>query len=238
MKKITTVLFDLDGTLLPMDQDRFVAYYFKKLAEKMAPRGYEPESLIKAVWGGTAAMVQNRGNATNEEVFWDFFSSIYGKESLDDIPLFQEFYEIEFQEAKNVCGFTPEAKHTLELCRKLHLNTVLATNPLFPAVATESRMRWAGVSPEDFSFYSTYENSRHCKPNPDYYQEILDRCHLSPSECLMVGNDVSEDMIARTLGIQVFLLTDCLINKEEKDTSVYPQGSFRDLQNYLLNLPK
>ena len=102
MEKITTVLFDLDGTLLPMDQDLFVKSYFGKLAEKMAPRGYDPDGLIKAVWGGTAAMVQNSGKSTNEEVFWNFFSGIYGEKALRDIPVFQEFYEVEFQEARQV----------------------------------------------------------------------------------------------------------------------------------------
>lgn len=33
---IDTILFDLDGTLLPMDQDAFTEYYFKLLAGKMA----------------------------------------------------------------------------------------------------------------------------------------------------------------------------------------------------------
>ena len=31
---ITTILFDLDGTLLPMGQDEFVRAYFKLLAKK------------------------------------------------------------------------------------------------------------------------------------------------------------------------------------------------------------
>ena len=34
---ITTVLFDLDGTLLPMDQDRFVQSYIGRMAKKLAP---------------------------------------------------------------------------------------------------------------------------------------------------------------------------------------------------------
>ena len=42
----TTILFDLDGTLLPMDQDEFVKAYFSKLAKKLAPLGYEPQKLI------------------------------------------------------------------------------------------------------------------------------------------------------------------------------------------------
>ena len=40
---IKTVLFDLDGTLLPMDQDNFVKAYFKNLAIKLAPHGYDPQ---------------------------------------------------------------------------------------------------------------------------------------------------------------------------------------------------
>ena len=113
---------------------------------------------------------------------------------------------------------------------------VLATNPIFPAIATESRIRWAGLEPKDFEFYTTYENSGYCKPNPDYYREILNRLQVSPGECLMVGNDVTEDMVAETLGMKVFLLTDCLINKEEKDISVYPNGSFEQLLAFVEQL--
>ena len=52
----------------------------------------------------------------------------------------------------------------------------------------------------------------------------------------MVGNDVGEDMIAEKLGMKVFLLTDCLINKANVDISVYPHGSFDDLKNFLNTL--
>lgn len=46
--KLTTILFDLDGTLLPMDNDEFTRGYFKLLAAKMAPLGYEPKRLVDA----------------------------------------------------------------------------------------------------------------------------------------------------------------------------------------------
>ena len=49
----------------------------------------------------------------------------------------------------------------------------------------------------------------------------------------MVGNDVVEDMIARKLGMEVFLLTDCMINKTGADISVYPHGGFDTLLGYL-----
>ena len=71
---IKNILFDLDGTLLPMDMEKFTQGYFKRLVAKAAPRGYEPEKLIKSVWAGTAAMVKNNGGITNEEAFWNKFS--------------------------------------------------------------------------------------------------------------------------------------------------------------------
>jgi hypothetical protein len=49
----------------------------------------------------------------------------------------------------------------------------------------------------------------------------------------MVGNDVTEDMVAKTLGMEVFLVTDCLINKENQDISQYPNGSFPQLLQWL-----
>ena len=113
---------------------------------------------------------------------------------------------------------------------------VLATNPIFPAVATENRMKWAGLVPEDFEWYTTYENSCHSKPNPQYYLDILTQIGCKPEECVMVGNDVDEDMIAETLGLKVFLLTDCLINKSGQDIAKYPHGGFEELRTYLKNL--
>ena len=61
---ITTILFDLDGTLLPMDQDVFVAAYMKGLATTAAPYGYESDKFVKAVMTGTVAMIKNDGRKT------------------------------------------------------------------------------------------------------------------------------------------------------------------------------
>lgn len=231
--KTTTVLFDLDGTLLPMDQDEFTRGYFHLLAEKMAPRGYDPRRLVDAVWAGTAAMVKNDGRETNEAAFWRTFAGIFGEKSLEDLPLFQSFYENEFQRARDFCGFNPQAAEAVARIRAMGCRTVLATNPIFPEVATRSRVRWAGLEPEDFVLITTYEHTRHCKPNPDYYRDILDQLGLSPEECLMVGNDATEDLAAAEAGLRVFLLTDCLINREGKDLAAYPHGGFPELLAYL-----
>ena len=86
----------------------------------------------------------------------------------------------------------------------------------------------AALEPEDFALYTTYENA--C---PDYYRDILSLTGDEPAECLMVGNDASEDMAAETLGMQVFLLTDCLINREQKDISRWPHGGFAELKKLI-----
>ena len=233
---LKVVLFDLDGTLLPMDQEKFTKGYFKLLAAKLAPYGYGPEKLVDEVWKGTAAMVRNSGGRSNEAAFWECFRQGYGEEKLADRPLFDEFYAEDFQKARDCCGFNPKAAEAVSKIGDKGYRLVLATNPIFPAIATESRIRWAGLEPKDFEFYTTYENSGYCKPNPDYYREILNRLQVSPGECLMVGNDVTEDMVAETLGMKVFLLTDCLINKEEKGISVYPNGSFEQLLAFVEQL--
>jgi len=111
---------------------------------------------------------------------------------------------------------------------------ILATNPMFPQPATRNRMGWAGFQPKDFTAYTTYEDCHYCKPSPKYYEELLEKLELCPEECIMVGNDVEEDMIpAGGLGMQVFLLTDCIINKKDRDISAYPQGDFEALRGYL-----
>ena len=231
---IKNILFDLDGTLLPMDMEKFTRGYFKRLVAKAAPRGYEPEKLIKSVWAGTAAMVKNNGRITNEEAFWNKFSEIYGDEkAAADKPMFDEYYRKEFSDVKADCGFNPAAAETVAALKAKGFSLVLATNPIFPAAATESRIEWAGLDKTDFLLYTTYENSHYCKPNPKYYEEILTRLNMKAEECLMVGNDVNEDMIAETLGMKVFLLTDCLINKENKDISVYPHGGFSELMRFV-----
>ncbi len=233
---IKAVLFDLDGTLLPMDQDVFINKYFTLLSDKLVKHGYDRKLLVDAIWTGTGAMVRNDGAKKNEDVFWDKFAEVLGDGVRADEPYFEEFYSKDFDKVREVCGYSPDAALAVAEIKKMGYRTALATNPVFPAIATEKRMAWAGLSPEDFELYTTYENSRYCKPNPAYYMDIVNALGVKPEECLMVGNDVSEDMIAETLGMKVFLLPACLINKEGKDISTYPNGGFFELIRFLETL--
>lgn len=230
---IQAVLFDLDGTLLPMDQEEFTKKYFGALAMKLAPHGYDPKGVAANVWAGTKAMVKNDGSCTNEQAFWRCFEQFYGEKVYADLPVFEDFYKNEFIVAKEACGLNPMAKQSVDAIKRLGLRVALATNPLFPSIATENRIRWAGLQPEDFELYTTYENCNYCKPNTQYYLETIAKMGLQPQDCLMVGNDVQEDMIAASTGMQVFLLTDCLLNKGGEDISRYPNGGFDQLMEFI-----
>lgn len=233
---IKTVLFDLDGTLLPMDQDTFTNAYFKELAKKMAPFGYNPDELVKGVWKGTGAMVRNDGTKTNEEAFWEVFLKIFGEEHKKDLDTFTEFYENEFNKAKEVCGFNEASAEVIAALKEKGKQVVLASNPLFPMIAQKSRMNWAGLNTDDFAYITSYENSHFCKPSKEYYTEIAELLNLNPEECLMVGNNATEDMVAREVGMNVFLLTDCLINDDNVDLAQFRQGGFKELKELIEEL--
>ena len=231
--KIRAVLFDLDGTLLPMDQDLFIKTYLKLLTKKLAGVGYDPTLVVPAVLKGTDAMIANDGKRINEEVFWENFCPAVGRDALLDRDVFEDFYKNDFDNASAVTRKDPMARKIIDMLKARGIQCVLATNPVFPAVATEHRIRWAGLEPEDFTLYTTFENVGFAKPNPDYYRDILKRIGLCAEECIMVGNDVDDDMVAEKTGMGVFLLTDNLINRGGKDISRYPSGDFSALAEFL-----
>ncbi len=238
MSKIKAVLFDLDGTLLPMDQDTFIAAYFGGLTKKFAPLGYDPNALVAGIWQGTKAMITNNGEKLNEERFWECFSGIVGADILNRTEDFDEFYENKFCEVQKSCGYSPRAIDVINAVKAKGLRIILATNPIFPATATHQRCEWAGLALDMFELITTYENSHYCKPNIKYYLEILEKTGLSPEECVMVGNDVGEDMITEKLGMKTFLLTDCLINKSGEDITKYQNGGFNELIEFVEGLNK
>jgi FMN phosphatase YigB (HAD superfamily) len=238
MHTIDTFLFDLDGTLLPMpSQEQFIDVYANTLKEKLSPYG-DTKILTNAVLSGIKAMIDNDGSMTNEKRFWSVFCKISGKKDRDLLPVFLDYYKNEFQLARSATSVNPLAKECIGLLKEKGYCLVLATNPLFPKVATYSRIRWANLSANDFIHITTYENSSFCKPNLSYYEEILRMINKSPDQCIMVGNDVKEDMCANSLGMDTFLLKDNIINKEEADITRYKQGGFKELLEFIKNLDK
>lgn len=234
---LDTILFDLDGTLLPMRQDVFIKSYFGELCRFCAPLGYDPDQVVQAVWKGTEAMVRNDGAVLNHDRFWDAFSALLGEEIRQQEPLLDRFYSEEFHRAKSATRPTPMARECINILKNKGYRLVLATNPLFPLSGVHSRMSWAGIQPEDFEWITHYENSHYCKPNPAYFGEIFDRIEKAPEDCLMVGNDAEEDTAAAQWGCRVYLIRDCLENRKGQELAAYPGGSFQDLLELVRSLP-
>ncbi|MCD8088185.1 MAG: hypothetical protein LUE22_06330 [Oscillospiraceae bacterium] len=63
--------------------------------------------------------------------------------------------------------------------------------------------------------------------------DVLRRLNADPATTLMVGNDASEDTAAGQAGAAVFLLTDCLLNPDNRDIGAFPHGDFDALEAYL-----
>lgn len=237
MDNINTFLFDLDGTLLPMDNDTFTKAYFTALVRRISPLGFEKKRLIDSVWGGIEAMVRNDGSRLNEAAFWTHFADVWGKEALQYLPDFDDFYQNDFLCTKSATQPTPLSGKCIAELKQKGYTLVLATNPIFPKSATAARMAWAGLRAEDFALVTTYENSSYCKPNPEYYADILRRIGKKAEECVMVGNDVQEDMCAKALGIQTILVPDCLIDRTNGSLSDYNCKSLAQLYDFFCCLP-
>ena len=226
------IMFDLDGTLLPMDNDEFTKGYLAMLARSVAPLGYSADAMIPAMWRGVGAMVKNTGERLNSELFWQTFSATLGKSCEEDIPKFDNFYKTEFKDAVRFTQPTPMALKAVEAAKKSADKVVLATNPFFPLVAVEARLAWTGIAPDAFDHITHYDNSSRCKPNPDYYREIAEKIGVDLSKCLMVGNNAEEDIrAAQAAGMSTFLLTDCLICEGEMPDT--PKGDFTALLSFL-----
>ena len=231
---IRAVLFDLDGTLLPMDEEYFKKIYFGEVYKKIAYLGYTLDELLKVIWYGTKAMIKNDGKQTNEELFWKSFIEVHPDRLEENKENFVEIYNTIFPTLSYTCGFQPLAKDFIKALKDKGYEVIIASNPIFPIVATKARVRWAGCNPDDFKYITAYENSRFSKPNLKYYEEILEKTGYKPEEVIMVGNDVREDMIINKLGIDSYLITDCLLNLDNEDINKYKHGTFKEIMDLVL----
>ena len=213
---IKNIFLDLDGTLLPVNEDEFTKLYFGLLYKRVSHRGYEKDAFVKAIWTGVKAIVKNDGSKTNEQVFWDCFKTIYGEKGVEDKAFIDELYTNEFAMTKQVCQDNIYTREIIKTIKDFNLKVALTTQPVFPLNGVITRMGFVGLKPEDFDLITSYENSYFAKPNPKYYQEVLDRLNLKSNEVIMFGNDKNEDCeSASSLGIKCYLVGDYIKGESE-----------------------
>lgn len=200
------VLFDLDGTLLDIDVEAFIGRYYAELARftrALAPGRLDDDSFGLALERGTLAMMREHPGRTNREVFAEVFGAHTGIDLDAEWPRFEAFYHEVFPALSDTASPAPGARHALETARRLGLRTAVATNPIFPRVAIEYRMSWAGIALEDVDLVTSYELMEACKPDPAYFLQVAELLGVPAHECLMVG-DSDVDMAAARSGMLTY----------------------------------
>ncbi len=229
MSKYKAILFDMDGTLLPMEHKVFMHGYFKMILGVLSSFGDDPKVLFDGFLKGIDAMSNTDGTVNNKEAFWGVFKNYINGDVNEYIRISDEFYHGDFEKAKAFTKENPLAVRAVELAHRNGRKVVLATNPMFPKHAQLARVGWVGLGEADFDLVTDYESDSHTKPQKEYYLSICERIGVAPEECLMVGNDERDDMMgAESAGMDGFLLTDCLIPAEGYRWSG-ERGSFLDL---------
>ena len=200
----------------------------------------DADQSLKAILSGVKAMVKNDGTKTNRERFWESLAENMGLTSEQVVKIeaaCDSFYKNEFNVLKSIVRPNDISKRLVRALVSKGYQLVLATNPLFPLCAVESRLNWIGLEPADFLFITHYANSFFCKPNPGYYTEIFKQIGKAPQQCLMVGNNPAEDMIAGELGADTFLVTDYLENENDADITAFRRGVLTELEAWMASLP-
>lgn len=235
---IKHIFFDLDGTLLPMRQEDFIRCYMPLLAKAYIDAGLaeDEKTFNKAVWESFGAMVANDGSRYNCEVFWDSMLQRLPMERAAAQEISNLFYSGDFNRAKAATTPSPLANQIIQAAKVRQIKVYLTTNPVFPRAATQNRIKWAGLDEKDFEVITTYEKSRFCKPNVAYFREVIEQFGLDVKECLMVGNDVSEDLVIRRLGVATFLVTHTMENNKNLPIETDYQGTLADLLAFIKRL--
>lgn len=209
---LRAVLFDLDNTLLENPMSRFLPRYFGALQAFTRTRLAHSDRLLPALLAATRRVVETaHPDQTNEQIVLAHLEQALESDRATLAPVFAAFYRDVYPTLAQVTRAQPLAPRWIQAAFTRFEYVVIATNPLFPRVAIEQRLQWAGVPVSDwpYALVTTYENMRSAKPAAAYYDEIAVALGVAAADCLMVGDDWENDIApAAALGMQTFWLTD------------------------------
>jgi FMN phosphatase YigB (HAD superfamily) len=227
----TTLLFDLDGTLLDVHMATFLEAYFPLLAPRFR-RGGDVAAFREILFESVRLMMRSRdGGRMLDRVFLDYFAPRVGMTEPEVLEAFGAFHREDLDGLRRLTRPLPAARPLLEGALSRGYTLALATNPVFFREAVEARLRWAGMEGIPFEFISTAENMHFCKPHPEYYGELLRHLGKTAGECVMIGNDPAKDMPASRVGITTFWISSP--GDEGRSVSADHSGSLEDLARWL-----
>lgn len=203
-----TVLFDLDDTLLSTNMEGFLPAYFQALGKSL-PDLASTETLSNQIRRAVDVMNQNSNPCLMlDEIFANHFYTPLGATEKEYEKEIVHFYQDEFPKLKPVTELRPDAQQLIQWCKSQGILMAIATNPLFPELATRQRIMWAGLDPSDFAFFSTFNDFHFTKPNLTYYAECLGKLGWPEGNTVMVGDNLTHDVLPmQEMGFPTYWVT-------------------------------
>ena len=226
-----TVLFDLDDTLLNTNMGEFLPAYFDGLGQTLADFGSQ-QRIVDQIKYAVGKMSANQDpSKLLKQVFAENFYSPLGTSEAKCRDRLADFYSDAYPNLASHVQVKPEAHSLVQWCKSQGFRLAITTNPLFPETATRQRIFWAGLDPDDFLFFSSYDTFHFTKPNLRYYAEAIARLGWPEGPIVMVGDDLTLDVLpVEKLGAKSFWVVPGVVE------SGRPQGSLTGVRAYLESL--
>lgn len=228
-----TILFDLDDTLLQTNMGSFLPGYFQALGRALSDLASE-EEITQQIRYAVSQMAanQNPGKMLNTIFSENFYKPLGTTENACQETLYR-FYNQEFPKLQHLTQQNPAAVELVNWCKSQGMHMAIATNPVFPAIATRQRIVWAGLNPDDFSFFSAFNNFHFTKPNLTYYAECLGRLGWPENPAVMIGDNLTYDLLPmEAMGFKTFWIN------PHTDTSDRAHGPLSNVKPWLENIDK
>jgi FMN phosphatase YigB (HAD superfamily) len=204
---LKAVLFDLDNTLVLFDEPAFYKRYFARICRSFSDI-FPPEEFRNRLLRATMALRRSEGEVSNRRFFLEVFTEGHGHPVTELWRRFMKFYEEEYDRIEVEVRVPAGLHDGINGLQQRGLKLVVASNPIFPLMVQQKRMAWAGIDRFRFDLVTHIENMSFVKPRLEYYLQICEKIDAAPGECLMVGNDPINDMVAGITGMKTYLTTE------------------------------
>ncbi len=230
------IIFDLDGTLLPMDTNQFMKLYAQAVTEAFYDFE-EAKEIYPQIMASLKVTIKSTEKRKNFDTFFEDFDLKMPRNKDVYITRFNEFYESGFEKVKEATSISDEIVEAVSILKEKGYKMIIATNPVFPMAANLHRIKWAGLDINDFIHVTSFENNHFCKPNPKFFEEVLFENNLLAEDVMMVGNDVQEDLCIKALGAKTYLVNDYVINRKPNEIiQTDHQGSYQEFLEFVKGL--
>ena len=234
MERIEALLLDLDGTLLDIE----VSFFLNTMVESMIDHFQDllpPDLFREGLVGGIDEIMADPRpeGETNEEGFYRAFQRITGLKAEVASRVFSTYYEQIFPRFERFGSRIEGARKLIDMAARKGYRLALATNPIFPRASVIERMRWANLLPDQFEVITDMETTRSCKPQRTYFEDLSTALGVPPDRCLMVGNDVEQDLAAGHVGMKTYLVDGRIIHRGSGQVFSDWQGDLESLGRLL-----